>query len=53
MMIQMLVEGDFNPQTVAGLAHRLEIPTSLMFMCCPGPDFPYTVADLGTRVISL
>ncbi|KAF8128644.1 amino acid permease-domain-containing protein [Boletus edulis] len=49
----MLVEGDFSPKTVAALAHRLEIPTSLMFMCCPGLTLPYPVADFGTRVISL
>ncbi|KAF8558693.1 hypothetical protein OG21DRAFT_1481374 [Imleria badia] len=49
----MLVDGDFNPQTVAALAHRIEIPTSLMFMCCPGPNFPYAIADFGARVISL
>lgn len=52
-VVQMLVEGDFNPQTVAALAHRLEIPTSMMFMCCPGPNFPYPVADFGTRIIVL
>lgn len=52
-VVQMLVEGEFNPQTVAALAHRLQIPTSLMFMCCPGPNFPYLVADFGTRIIIL
>ena len=52
-VMQMLVQGEFSPQTVAALAHRLEIPTSLMFICCPGPDFAYPVADFGTRVISL
>ena len=52
-VVQMLVEGGFNPQTVVALAHRLQIPTSLMFMCCPGPNFPYPVSDFGARVISL
>ncbi|KAF8843445.1 hypothetical protein BDN67DRAFT_945384 [Paxillus ammoniavirescens] len=49
----MFVEGPFNPRTVAALAHRLQIPTSLMFMCCPGPEFQYPVAEFGTRIISL
>ncbi|KAF9230840.1 amino acid permease-domain-containing protein [Melanogaster broomeanus] len=49
----MLVDGPFNPQTVAALAHRLQIPTSLMFMSCPGPDFQCPVAEFGTRIISI
>ncbi|KAI0070664.1 hypothetical protein K474DRAFT_1669815 [Panus rudis PR-1116 ss-1] len=49
----VLVHGQFNPSNVAALAHRLEIPTSLMFMSCPGPHFPYPFADFGTRIISL
>ncbi|KAF9238909.1 amino acid permease-domain-containing protein [Melanogaster broomeanus] len=49
----MLVDGPFNPQTVAALAHRLQIPTSLMFMSCPGPDFQCPVAEFGTRVVSI
>ncbi|KIK96888.1 hypothetical protein PAXRUDRAFT_768751 [Paxillus rubicundulus Ve08.2h10] len=49
----MFVEGTFNPRTVAALAHRLQIPTSLMFMCCPGPEFRHPVAEFGTRIISL
>ena len=53
MIAQVLVEGNFNPQKVAALAHRLEIPASLMFMCCPGPNFPYAIADFRMRVISL
>ncbi|KAH7915894.1 amino acid permease-domain-containing protein [Hygrophoropsis aurantiaca] len=49
----MLVDGTFEPLTVAALAHQLEIPRSLMFMSCPGPHFPYATADFGTRIISL
>ncbi|KAH7928884.1 hypothetical protein BV22DRAFT_1030277 [Leucogyrophana mollusca] len=49
----MLVDGTFEPLTVAALAHHLEIPRSLMFMSCPGPHFPHTTADFGTRIISL
>ncbi|TEB34238.1 amino acid permease [Coprinellus micaceus] len=49
----VLIEGTFDPQSVHALAHHLDIPTSLMFMSCPGPGFPWSVADLGTRVILL
>ncbi|KIY66346.1 hypothetical protein CYLTODRAFT_423498 [Cylindrobasidium torrendii FP15055 ss-10] len=48
----MVVHSTFNPETVAALAHQLGVPTSLMFMSCPGPDFPYSVADLGTRIVT-
>ncbi|KIJ64677.1 hypothetical protein HYDPIDRAFT_111242 [Hydnomerulius pinastri MD-312] len=49
----MLIQGPFSPQTVSALSHRLQIPTSLMFMSCPGPEFQYPVAEFGTRIISL
>lgn len=49
----IFVKAPFNPTTVAALAHRLDIPRSLMFMSCPGSDFPHSVADFGTRIISL
>ncbi|KAJ3533314.1 hypothetical protein NMY22_g7383 [Coprinellus aureogranulatus] len=49
----LLIEGTFDPPSVHALAHHLDIPTSLMFMSCPGPEFPWSVADLGTRVILL
>ncbi|KAF9260746.1 AAAP amino acid permease [Marasmius fiardii PR-910] len=49
----VLVQDRFSPENVTSLAHRLQIPTSLMFMTCPGENFPHSVADLGTRVISL
>lgn len=45
----ILVRAPFTPVHVAALAHRLGIPTTLMFVSCPGPDFPFNVADLGTR----
>lgn len=48
----VIVRGMFEPCNVAALAHQLGIPTSLMFMSCPGPHFPYSVADLGTRIIT-
>lgn len=49
----LLVEGVFDPHSVHALAHHLDIPTSIMFMSCPGSEFPHSVADLGTRVIIL
>ncbi|KAI6015111.1 amino acid permease-domain-containing protein [Pisolithus orientalis] len=49
----VLVEEQFTPQNVAALAHRLKTPTSLMFMSCPGPSFPYSAAEFGTRIISI
>ncbi|KAI6165303.1 amino acid permease-domain-containing protein [Pisolithus thermaeus] len=49
----VLVEEQFTPKNVAALAHQLNIPTSLMFMSCPGPSFPYSVAEFGTRIISI
>lgn len=49
----ILVAGSFEPDNVASLAHHLNIPPALMFMSCPGPDFPYSVAEFGTRITSL
>ncbi|KAJ6623648.1 amino acid permease-domain-containing protein [Mycena sp. CBHHK59/15] len=49
----MIVQGAFLPSNVIALAHRLQISPSLMFMSCPGPDFPHPVAEFGTRIISL
>lgn len=49
----VLVEEQFTPQNVAALAHQLNTPTSLMFMSCPGPGFPYSVAEFGTRIVSI
>ena len=50
---QVLVQDPFTPENVGALAHRLQIPASLMFMACPGEGFPYPVADLGARIITL
>lgn len=49
----ILVQGAFTPSNVAALGHRLGIPTTLMFMSCPGPDFPFSIADFGTRIVSM
>ncbi|KAK7040709.1 hypothetical protein VNI00_009615 [Paramarasmius palmivorus] len=49
----IILHDSFNPCNVAALAHRLAIPTSLMFMSCPGNRFPYPVSELGTRIITL
>jgi len=49
----ILVPGVFEPQAIAALAHKLGIPTSLMSMGCPGSEFRHSVAEFGTRIISL
>ncbi|KAJ7838865.1 amino acid permease-domain-containing protein [Mycena olivaceomarginata] len=49
----IIVEDFFIPENVASLARRLRIPTSLMFMGCPGEQAGYPVAQYGTRIISL
>ncbi|PPR03413.1 hypothetical protein CVT24_012708, partial [Panaeolus cyanescens] len=49
----LLVDGQFNPTNVGALSHHLNISPSLMFMSCPGENFPYNVADFGTRIITL
>ncbi|KAF7375410.1 Aaap amino acid permease [Mycena sanguinolenta] len=49
----IIVHGMFSPANVASLAHRLQIPSSLMFMSCPGPEFAYPIAEFGARIISL
>ncbi|KAK0236350.1 AAAP amino acid permease [Armillaria nabsnona] len=49
----LIVRNAFDPSNVAALAHRLQIPTSLMFMTCPGSAFSYPAADFGTRIITL
>src|SRR5262249_42106297 len=49
-----LVEAEFSPRAVAALSRRLGIPVSLMFLACPGPDFPYSIGDFGgVRIIML
>ncbi|KAJ7235606.1 amino acid permease-domain-containing protein [Mycena haematopus] len=49
----IVVEGMFSPANVASLAHRLQIPPSLMFMSCPGPRFAHAIAEFGVRIVSL
>ncbi|KAJ7688183.1 AAAP amino acid permease [Mycena rosella] len=49
----IIVQDSFVPVNVTSLAHRLQIPTSLMFMSCPGSHSHYPVAQFGTRIISL
>ncbi|GLB39740.1 putative amino acid permease [Lyophyllum shimeji] len=49
----VIVDAAFEPANVIALSHRLQISTSLMLMTCPGPAFPYSIAELGTRIICL
>ncbi|KAF7291283.1 AAAP amino acid permease [Mycena indigotica] len=48
----IIVQDTFSSSSVGALAKRLEIPTALMFMRCPGPRFPASVAEMGVRIIS-
>ncbi|KAF9467230.1 amino acid permease-domain-containing protein [Collybia nuda] len=52
-LARLVVKGSFEPTNVIALAHHLHMPPSLMFMTCPGPHFPYAVAEFGTRIIAL
>ncbi|KAJ7624778.1 hypothetical protein FB45DRAFT_751152, partial [Roridomyces roridus] len=49
----IIAQDAFTPANVASLARRLQIPTGLMFLSCPGPRSRHPVAEFGTRVISL
>jgi len=49
----ILVSAPFSPLSVSALSERLGIPRTLMFMSCPGPDFPFAFGDFGTRLVSL
>ncbi|KAG2362346.1 hypothetical protein BDR07DRAFT_1284920, partial [Suillus spraguei] len=49
----MFIEGRFDPKNLTALAHHLKIPRSLMFMNSPGLNFQYSVAEFGTRIISI
>ncbi|KAJ7748410.1 amino acid permease-domain-containing protein [Mycena metata] len=49
----IIVQGMFSPANVASLAHRLQIPPSLMFMSCPGTQFAHPIAEFGARIVSL
>jgi hypothetical protein len=49
----IIVKADFRPATVAALARHLQIPTSLIFMACPGENFGHEFSQFGTRIISL
>lgn len=53
VLLQVLVRAVLTAETLAALAHRLQIPPSLMFMSCPGANFTHYIVDLGTRLISL
>ncbi|KXN87169.1 hypothetical protein AN958_09133, partial [Leucoagaricus sp. SymC.cos] len=48
----LLVPGLFEPKAVAALSHNLNVPTSLMFMGCPGSASTHSIAEFETRIIS-
>ncbi|KAG6917339.1 hypothetical protein DXG01_002910 [Tephrocybe rancida] len=49
----IIVNAAFDPSNVITLSHHLQISTSLMFMTCPSDHLPHSVAEFGTRIISL
>ncbi|KAJ7054822.1 amino acid permease-domain-containing protein [Mycena amicta] len=48
----IIIQDTFTSTSVGALAQRLGIPPTLMFMSCPGPRFPWAVAETGVRIIS-
>ncbi|KAH8829237.1 amino acid permease-domain-containing protein [Flagelloscypha sp. PMI_526] len=49
----ILVPAPFDPVNVRAISNMLDIPVSLIFMTCPGKDFPHKIRDFGTRIISM
>ncbi|KAI9280283.1 amino acid permease-domain-containing protein [Umbelopsis sp. AD052] len=50
----IFIQGIFNPSTVDAISRQLEIPTSLMFITCPGKNFRYSIAEFnGMRIVML
>lgn len=43
----VLVKGDFGPDLIDKLVHKLSVPKNFMFITCPGETFTHKVADLG------
>ncbi|RMA57932.1 APC family permease [Ulvibacter antarcticus] len=39
--------GIFSPDKIQELSKRWKIPTNFMFIGSPGPDFPYSIQELG------
>lgn len=50
----VFVQANFNPKNIIAVSKKLEVPTSLCFIQCPGESFPWTLGDLrGVRIIIL
>ncbi|CAG8470656.1 9644_t:CDS:2 [Paraglomus occultum] len=50
----MFIQCPFNPETVDAISSQLDIPKSLMFISCPGENFPYRIGEFhGLRTIML
>ena len=49
----LLIEADeFTPRLVKYLSKELNIPPSFMYMRCPGPYFPHSIAEFdNVRII--
>jgi hypothetical protein len=49
----VLFEGTFSPSTLTLISEKLSVPKNRMFITTPSPDFPYSIADLGSvRIIT-
>ena len=50
----VFVQASFNPTNIIAVARKLEVPTGLCFIQCPGESFPWTLGELqGVRIIIL
>ncbi|KAI8893869.1 amino acid permease-domain-containing protein [Globomyces pollinis-pini] len=50
----LLVKGNFTPRNVQNISDYLRVPQTLMFIACPGPDFPFLMSEFnGIRTIML
>ncbi len=50
----VFIQAEFSPKSVVAVSKRLDVPTSLCFIQCPGEAFGYGLGDLkGVRIIML
>jgi len=46
------VYASFNPEVVRHCAHELAVHHAHIFISCPGPNFAFSLADVGARMIT-
>jgi|SRR5579871_2776926 len=50
----VFVEAPYTPNSILAISKKLDVPTSLCFIQCPGERFEYGLRDLrGVRIIML